>query len=68
MAKNKPLGFRIYIGDQPIEKLSEKERKEFADKAADRMGQAFKDYYNAHPDEYLKLLSTRGDTYANQPL
>lgn len=56
MAKKTDLiPFQIFVGGKPIEDLSAKEYDQFQSNLNKRMGQAMNDYFNAHPDEFLKL-------------
>lgn len=56
MAKNKPLKFRIFVGDRPIEELTEEEREIFSNKVVERMGNALNDYFSAHPEDYIAVF------------
>lgn len=51
MAKNNKMTFRFFVGGRPIEELSEDEREEYAEKAAERMGRALTGYYTSHPEK-----------------
>lgn len=36
----------------PFEELTEKEREDFAERAGQKMAEAFQDYFSRHPEEY----------------
>ena len=60
MAKQEILKFQIFVGDRPIEELTPQEREEFACRTAERMGNAFNDYFSCHPEEYKKWREATG--------
>ena len=53
----KDLSCRNYLVKEdgtavPFDKLSEKERADFADLAGRKIADAFREYFSLHPDEY----------------
>ena len=53
--KSKPIGYRIFVGDRPLEDLTPEERDAFSDSVVERMGKAFNDYFSVNPDVYQKF-------------
>lgn len=49
------INYRIFVGNRPIEELSGTERKQFAERCADQIGQALNDYFGQHPEEYERM-------------
>lgn len=52
---DQPLKFRVFVGGVPWEELTEQQKEEFSQSAAERMGRALNDYYGQHPEEYAKI-------------
>lgn len=60
MARGQQIKCRGFIPDgnggyRPVESLSPDEKREFAQKLADRMGAALNDYFSQHPEVYEKF-------------
>ena len=51
----KQISYRIYIGNSPIENLTNSEREAFADKCIQRMGESFNNYFSGDPKEYERM-------------
>lgn len=53
------LPYRIFVGDRPLEDLTDKEREEFGDRVAQRMGDAFNRCFNSRPEEYIRYVQSQ---------
>lgn len=58
MAKSNILEYRIFVGERPIEELSNQEREEFSERVVERMGRALNDYFSCHPEEYIRWIKS----------
>lgn len=58
MAKREEIKCRIFVGDRPIEELTDKEREEFSARCARRMGDSLNSWFGLHPDEYEKVVGS----------
>jgi len=54
MAKTE-LRARVFVGERPLEELTDEEREAFADKVAQRIGETFNTWFGTHPEEYAKV-------------
>ncbi|MBQ6756485.1 MAG: hypothetical protein IJP43_06040 [Oscillospiraceae bacterium] len=55
MAKKSELKCRGFIGDRPIEELTEEELEAWRERVAQRFSAVFSDYYSNHIEEYQKI-------------
>ena len=51
MARQK-IKIRIFVGDRPLEELTAREREDFGEKCARRMGESFNSWFACHPEEF----------------
>lgn len=53
------ITYRIFVGDRPIEDLSENDLRAFKQRTAERMVNALNDFFTQRPEEFKRVLEIR---------